>query len=94
MQELTFGENTNAAILLAHPNPLSQSASLSLGLIGGDELISHIRITDAMGRVIRAMDVHPGRLHQLSDLSLAPGIYMVTVTTCTDRQLSAHIVVQ
>jgi hypothetical protein len=77
-------QSSATAVLLAWPTIFSSELHLDASSLGED--IQRIELLDAQGRVVMAQQLPVGsRLATLSGHGLAPGLYLLRVTTATQR---------
>jgi hypothetical protein len=94
IQEVTFGEGDGTAALVVHPNPMGHSGQLYLDLHGSNDLIRHVTLSSAVGQVVYSGDIAPSLHYSLTDIKAEPGIYLVTITTSSDKQMTSRIVIE
>jgi hypothetical protein len=97
--QVTFGslgeqaEAKTEATLSVYPNPLSQSAKLNIDLTSATDNITEVNITNSIGQVVYSTNLPQIQNYQVFGLNLPAGVYIVSVHTQANAQISTRLVI-
>jgi hypothetical protein len=75
------------------PNPIDRYSPLYLDLHGSDP-ITQVSLSSAVGQTIFSATITPSQSYVLSGIQADPGMYIVTITTASGKQISSRIVLE
>ena len=90
--EISLGNNTHTANMSVYPNPVNHAGVLNISL--SSDNINIVTITNSVGQTVYNNTISEGQHQQISGLDLPAGVYILTVHTQTDLQLTSRLVIQ
>jgi len=89
----TGGSDKSASTLSVYPNPLNQSSQLNIALTSTTDNINEVSIVNEVGQVVYSTLLPQIQNYQVVGLNLPSGVYIVTVHTQSNTQLTSRLVI-
>jgi hypothetical protein len=92
--QVTFDMVASNTTLMVYPNPSNKENGLNVVISNLNDLITNVSITNTVGQTIFSRDLPEWESYHVNGLELDKGIYLVNVTTRTNKHLVCKVIIQ
>ena len=92
--QVTFDLVASNTTLIVYPNPSNKENGLNVVISNQNDLITNVTISNTIGQTIFSRDLPEWESYHVNGLELDKGIYMVNVTTRTNKHLVCKVIIQ